>query len=191
MQLPLYAGSPPRVPVIEGLDLVESFVTPAHAAALLASVDAMPWNTDWKRRRQVYGASYGPKGGPPRESAPLPSWLEDLADEIVAAGVLERPIVNAVVNDYRPGEGIGMHHDYPGFESVAALSLGSAVLLDLDHPASGRREVVDVPPLSLWIMRGPARHEWRHGIAARKADVVNGARRPRERRVSITLRSPR
>jgi alkylated DNA repair dioxygenase AlkB len=190
MQLPLYPRTAAPLPAIDGFRLIERFVTPERAEALLAAVDAGVWNTEWKRRRQLYGASYGPTGAPAGPPSALPSWLEELAEVVVDAGVLARPIVNVVVNEYRPGEGIAMHHDYPGFESVAALSLGSAAVLDLDHPASGRREAVDVPPLSLWIMRGPARHEWRHGIAARKSDLVDGARRSRERRVSITLRSP-
>lgn len=35
---------------------------------------------------------------------------------------------------------------------------------------------------------GPARYLWKHGIAKRKTDVVDGGVRRRERRLSLTLR---
>jgi hypothetical protein len=41
----------------------------------------------------------------------------------------------------------------------------------------------------LWIIAGEARSEWRHGIASRLTDVIDGERRPRARRISITFRT--
>jgi hypothetical protein len=48
---------------------------------------------------------------------------------------------------------------------------------------------VHVPARSLWVIAGEARWEWQHGIAARLSDVIDGERRQRERRVSITFRT--
>lgn len=41
----------------------------------------------------------------------------------------------------------------------------------------------------LLILSGPARYDWTHEIPARKSDVINGARQPRRRRVSLTFRA--
>ena len=46
-----------------------------------------------------------------------------------------------------------------------------------------------VPARSLWIMTGEARTKWLHGIAARLTDLIDGERRNRRRRVSITFRT--
>ena len=43
-------------------------------------------------------------------------------------------------------------------------------------------------PRSMVVLKGEARTVWRHGIARRKNDVVNGTVIPRGRRVSITFR---
>ena len=105
-------------------------------------------------------------------------------------GYIEEPVANVVVNEYLPGQGIGSHHDYPGFgPTVVAVSLGSPCLLDLVLPDTDRKEVLDVAERSLWILGGDARTKWKHGIAHRRADVIAGIKRPRGRRVSITMRS--
>jgi alkylated DNA repair dioxygenase AlkB len=41
----------------------------------------------------------------------------------------------------------------------------------------------------LLILSGEARYDWTHEIPARKSDVINGARQPRTRRVSLTFRT--
>lgn len=44
-------------------------------------------------------------------------------------------------------------------------------------------------PRSLLLLTGAARYEWTHGIPARRSDIVDGLRRPRAGRVSLTFRS--
>jgi hypothetical protein len=75
------------VPSVPGLRYLPGYVTEADQLALVAAIDAMPWNTEWKRRRQPYGAGYGSGD----DSAPIPEWGRSLADRMFADGVTDRP----------------------------------------------------------------------------------------------------
>ena len=44
------------VPAIPGLRYLPGYVTEHDERALVGAIDGMPWNTEWKRRRQPYGA---------------------------------------------------------------------------------------------------------------------------------------
>jgi alkylated DNA repair dioxygenase AlkB len=189
-QLSLLALPELPVPNVPGLAYVADYVTKDEERELLAAIDRQPWRMEWERRRQIYGLSYGSARGEARVLGPLPSWLVPLAERVVRHGWLEGPVANVVINEYLPGQGIGSHHDYPGFgPTVVAVSLGSPCLLDLVEPDSGRKEVLDVAERSLWILGGEARTKWKHGIAHRRTDVIAGIKRPRGRRVSVTMRT--
>jgi alkylated DNA repair dioxygenase AlkB len=176
------------IPAVPGLAYLSNFVTPDEERALIAAVDSETWDTEWQRRRQVYGLSYGSAKSAARVLGPLPEWSLALAERVREH--LGGEAANIVVNEYLPGQGIGLHHDFPGFgPTVVAVSLGAPVLLDLVDPETKRAEVLDVAPRSLWILGGEARTRWMHGIAHRKSDVVLGVKRPRGRRVSITFRT--
>jgi alkylated DNA repair dioxygenase AlkB len=96
-----------------------------------------------------------------------------------------------IVNEYLPGQGIGAHVDcVPCFgPAVAAVSLGSACVMDFTSPDRSSAVPVCLQPGSLCVMTGPARYEWRHAIAARKSDPAPGGRILRGRRVSVTFRT--
>ncbi len=180
------------VPAVPGLAYVEDYVTTAEERALLEAIDREPWLAEWARRRQIYGMSYGSAKAHARILGALPSWVAPLAARVKREGFLVDDVVNVVVNEYAPGQGIGLHHDLPGFgPTVVAVSLGSPCLLDLVDPDGDRRTVLDVAPRSLWVLGGEARSRWMHGIAQRKADVLCGVPRPRGRRVSVTMRTAR
>lgn len=104
---------------------------------------------------------------------------------------MAREADQVIVNEYQPGQGISAHVDcVPCFGPVvAAISLGSACVMDFTHPTDGKKAAVHLAPGSLCVMTGPARYDWRHSIAARKSDPGAGARIPRSRRVSVTFRT--
>ena len=96
-----------------------------------------------------------------------------------------------IVNEYRPGQGIGMHADHAQFgQVVASLSLAA------DWPMRFRRrsvrpyardglpgdEVAVLPRRSALVLAGPARSAWMHGID-------RAAGRGRAVRVSATFRT--
>jgi alkylated DNA repair dioxygenase AlkB len=179
----------PVVPDVPGLAYVEDYITREEELELLAAIDGEPWLDDWQRRRQVYGLSYGAKSS---DAPPLPHWLSSLTARVVRDRWLDDEIVNAVINEYLPGQGIGLHRDYPAFgPTVVAVSLGTACVLELVDPSApgAVKRFLDVRPRSLWVLGGQARSRWQHGIAHRQSDVVDGWRRPRGRRISVTLRT--
>ena len=168
-----------------GLRYLPGYVTGAEERALVAAIDGMPWDTEWKRRRQPYGAGYG--GGD--DSPPIPGWGRALADRMFADGVTDRPFDQMLVNEYTPGQGISSHRDYAPFgRTVVSLSLLSACVMDFRHVATGRKEILLLEPRSLLVLSDEARFDWEHGIAAWKSDVWQGVKWDRERRVSVTFR---
>jgi len=177
-----------------GLVYHRHFVSPDEADALLGHVDASPWREDLRRRVQHYGFRYDYRAravDPADRIGPLPPWLADLAERLAADGIFDRPPDQAIVNEYLPGQGIAPHVDrQPCFgPTVATLSLGGAISMQFDQGSATPRTDIRLAAGSLLVLTGEAWAAWRHGIAARKADVVDGRRIPRIRRLSITFRT--
>lgn len=180
------------VPDIAGLSYVDDYLSPEEERLLIEQIDREPWSSDWQRRRQVYGLSYGTAQVSAETASALPAWLAPLCARLPRDGWLEGEVANAVINEYLPGQGISPHRDQPGFgPTVAALSLGAPYVLDLFDPSvAGRaKRSIDLKPRSLLVLGGLARSHWLHGIARRQTDLVGGVRRPRGRRISVTLRT--
>ncbi|MEV7181303.1 alpha-ketoglutarate-dependent dioxygenase AlkB [Kitasatospora sp. NPDC093679] len=182
---------------VPGLVQVDGWLAERRCAGLLARIDADPWSAQLRRRVQHYGHryDYGRRGlaaGPAVEPAPpLPDWALALAARLLDEGHLDAPAEQVIVNEYLPGQGIGAHVDcVPCFGPVvAALSLGSAAVMDFTDPAGGRRVPVPLAPGGLTVLTGPARYAWRHAIPARRSDPGPDGRVPRGRRVSVTFRT--
>lgn len=179
----------PQQHEISGFTLIPDFINETEERHLLANVENGPWETDWRRRIQQYGLGYAGKHG--RKA----SWTRDFPEWLNALGKRVEPFFdrfpeNSVINEYIPPQGIGPHRDYPTFgPTVACVSLGSDIVMDFIHPERELRVSVFVPAKSLWVITGEARFQWQHAIASRLSDVINGERKARERRVSITFRT--
>src|SRR3954451_282592 len=125
-------------PEIPGLSYHPEYIDVEQESKLVAAIDAEPWDTTWKRRRQPYGATYGKQNESQRE---IPAWARFLVDRFYAEGISERPFDQMLVNEYFPGQGIALHKDYEPFDrTVVSLSLLSACVMEFHHVASGRRE---------------------------------------------------
>jgi len=72
---------------------------------------------------------------------------------------------------------------------IASLSLGGAAEMAFRSRLTGDRSAIILPPRSLLTLKGESRYDWTHEIPARKSDVIDGARMPRVRRVSLTFRT--
>ncbi len=179
--------------VIPGFHLERDYVDVAEERELLSHIDAGPWATDWRRRIQQYGLGYGSSiSGKPTWVRDFPDWLLPLANRVARHEHFLHFPENCVINEYVPPQGIGPHTDYGDFgPAVACVSLGSDIVMDFRNPEFGSRVPVVVPARSLWVIAGEARWKWTHGIAPRLTDVIEGERRPRSRRVSITFRTAR
>ncbi len=175
-----------------GAVIAPDFVTPAEEGRILLRIAEAPWFTELRRRVQHYGFRYDYRGSSrPLPATPFPRWTDAMAVRLRPhfGGALP---VQCIVNEYRPGQGIGMHADHRDFGPVvASLSLGA------DWPmrfrprgtrpyASGAMpgdEVAVLPRRSVLVLAGPARQRWVHGID--RADSV----RESATRVSATFRT--
>ena len=185
----LLPAAPPLT--VPGFWLEENYISPEEERILLSQLDGGPWESDWKRRIQQYGYGYsGGHGGAPDWVRDFPEWLAALGQRVSRDAHFDGPAQNCVINEYIPPHGIAPHRDYPAFgPRIACISLGSDIVMDLLEPDSGSRVAIHVPPRSLWILSGEARSKWQHGIAPRLSDVIDGQRRSRSRRVSVTFRT--
>jgi len=177
---------PQDIPPISGLNYLPNYLTDVEETALGAAIDQETWDTNWERRRQPYGVTYGGKDDTFR---PIPAWGSALAQRMQHEGISDREFDQMLVNEYLPGQGIAMHVDYRPFDrTVVSLSLLAPWVMDFRRPADGRQEHLLLEPRSLLILSDTACYEWQHGIAKRKSDCWNGLRLCRERRLSVTFR---
>lgn len=179
---------------VPGLALFAKYVEVGEQERLLAIIDAGPWRDDLRRRVQHYGYLYNYRSRsitPQSYLGPLPDWAAKLAERLL----MDTPVASTpdqlIVNEYLPGQGISPHVDcVPCFgDVVLSVSLGSTCVMAFDEPKSKQSIQVLVEPGSLMVMTGDARYAWRHSIAARKSDIVEGRRMERGRRVSLTFRT--
>ena len=101
------------------------------------------------------------------EAAPLPAFLEPLRDRAAAfAGVPAAAIVQTLVTEYQAGAGIGWHRDRPQYDKVVGVSLGAPCRLRFRRrtPDGWERRHLDLAPGSAYLLDGPARADWEHGI---------------------------
>ena len=175
-----------------GAFIVPDFITPAEEARILLRIGEATWLTELSRCVQHYGFRYDYRGGGSRVPAPaFPRWAEFIAERLRPHFCGGLP-VQCIVNEYRPGQGIGMHADHRDFgPAVASLSLGAAWpmrfrLRDTRPYASGAMpgdEVATLPRRSVLVLAGAARHRWMHAI-----DRADSARETATR-ISATFRT--
>ena len=127
----------------------------------------------------------------PVPAAPFPRWAAVMAERLGPhfAGALP---VQCIVNEYRPGQGIGMHAGHRDFGGiVASLSLRADWPMRF-RPRASRPyaagalpgdEVAVLPRRSVLVLAGAARHRWMHGIDRRTSA------RETATRVSATFRT--
>ena len=184
-----------------GLEYHSDFLAASDEDELLSHIDCSEWLTDLSRRVMHFGYKYDYTSRRLDDSArigPLPEWLAQLSNMVREAASEEarqlldpqQPFEQAIINEYLPGQGIAPHIDRDCFGPVVAtVSLGSAVNIDFCCDSTGDEYVQCLAPRSLVLLHGDARSKWRHGIAKRQSDTLNGQKTKRQRRVSITFRS--
>ena len=175
-----------------GAVIVPDFVTPAEEARILLRIAEAPWLAELRRRVQHYGFRYDYTGGGSRVPAPaFPRWAAAMAERLQPnfGGALP---VQCIVNEYRPGQGIGMHADHREFGPVvASMSLGAAWPMRFRRRGAAPYardglpgdEVAVLPRRSVLVLAGPARAAFMHGID--RADTAGES----ATRVSATFRT--
>ncbi|MER8582594.1 alpha-ketoglutarate-dependent dioxygenase AlkB [Mesorhizobium sp. M1423] len=173
----------------EGFRYRPELITPDEEAELTSQLASLPFQAfDFhghlaNRRVVGFGLRYDYDRREVVEAPPIPGFLLPLREKVAAFA--HRPaetFVQVLVNEYRPGAGIGWHRDKPHFEAVAGVSLLAACSFRLRRKNGPRwdRKTVTVEPRSAYLMTGAARSEWEHSIPP-----------VAEHRYSITLRTLR
>ena len=103
------------------------------------------------------------------EASPFPSFLVFLRNKIAAIFYRSAEIFRQVlINEYRPGAGIGWHHDKAQFDEVVGLSLLAPCVLRFRQKAGETwdRESITSEQFSVYLLSGAARTAWEHTIPA-------------------------
>jgi alkylated DNA repair dioxygenase AlkB len=169
---------------LEGFRYQKELISRSDETALLARIRELPFREFefhgylGKRRVVSFGWQYDYSGRQLREADDIPDFL--LPVRVVAASFAEiepDDLQQALVTEYRPGTGIGWHRDKAVFGQVVGISLLSSCVLRFRRESSNSRlrdrtsskrqwERVNVTtePRSAYLLSGPVRLEWEHGI---------------------------
>ncbi|WP_095198048.1 alpha-ketoglutarate-dependent dioxygenase AlkB [Mesorhizobium carmichaelinearum] len=173
----------------EGFAYQPELITPQEATELARHLERLPFQAfDFhghlaNRRVVGFGLRYDYDRREVVEAAPIPDFLLPMREKVAAFA--RRPVeafAQVLINEYRPGAGIGWHRDKPHFEDVAGVSLLAPCSFRLRRKNGDKweRRTIVVEPGSAYLMTGPSRTEWEHSIPPLA-----------EHRYSITLRTLR
>ena len=188
--------TPREFPEIDGLYYFDAFLDEDSQRALIQRIDTEPWRADLERRVQHYGWRYDYQKRtitPDMELGPLPDWVAEVARRLyVETKLFDRVPDQAIVNEYRPGQGIALHADRQCFgDTVATVSLNDDCEMRLrpvgGTPKDDRRLMLARG--SALILTGDSRSRWMHGIDKRKTEKSSLGERDRRRRLSLTFRT--
>jgi len=173
--------APPPGTLPEGMIYQPDFLDAQEEAELIAVIGALPlaparYKSYTARRRVLsFGGSYDYDAYRLLPAQSLAPELMPLRERIARwLGVAPEALAHALVAEYRPGTPLGWHRDVLVFRDVCGVSLGSEAVMRLrPYPPSRprRTDIIDVPlaPRSIYALRGPARWQWQHSVAATPA----------------------
>lgn len=170
-----------------GLKLAYEAITPAEERNLIALIEAAglsypAYDPANRRSSASFGWKYDFGADRFAPCPPLPEGFRRIAETAAAfAGVRAEELVECLLNRYEPGAVIQPHLDKPVWEHVVGVSLGAATTMNFRKPlAGGGYDHADavLPPRSMYLLAGPARHLFEHGLPPAEAT-----------RWSITFRS--
>ena len=171
-QLALFETPGPPAP--DGFAYRAELITQGEEQALAARFEALPFKPyqfhGYQGARQTvsFGWRYATDGKSVERVDPMPDFLKDVQARAAAfAGLEPEALVQSLVIQYPPGAPIGWHRDRPAFKDVIGVSLltPAPLRLRLERPDGGWDRVTQVlAPRSVYLLRGPARHQWQHSI---------------------------
>jgi alkylated DNA repair dioxygenase AlkB len=165
-------GAPP---LPEGFIYHAALLSAGEEEALAAELGKLPFKPfdfhGYQANRQVvgFGYRYDYDRRAVVEAPPLPAFLEPLRAKIAES--FNRPaqaFTQVLINEYRPGAGIGWHRDKPQFDEVVGVSLLAPCVLRFRRRSgeTWERRSLTVEPRSAYLLTGPARTIWEHSIPA-------------------------
>ncbi|WP_108396510.1 alpha-ketoglutarate-dependent dioxygenase AlkB [Devosia submarina] len=167
----LFAAPEPSLP--EGFRYSREIIPPAMQDELLSKIRQLPFRAfdfhgfEGKRRVVSFGWRYDFSKESLVPAEPMPSFLLPVRELAAAfAGIATEQLQQALVTEYGPEAPIGWHKDKSVFGTIVGVSLLSACNFRLRRKLAGKWERVSVKaePGSVYVLSGPARHEWEHSI---------------------------
>jgi alkylated DNA repair dioxygenase AlkB len=125
-----------------------------------------------RRRAKHFGWVYGYESWRVTPGPPIPDFLGPVRRRVAhLAGVSPEDLVEAIVNAYPSGAGIGWHRDAPQFGLVIGVSLLGECRLRFQRGQGSVRQTcaVTIAPRSAYVLDGEARDEWQHSVPPTKA----------------------
>jgi len=186
---------------VEGLTLIENFVTVDEERALVTLAATSGDETRLARRRVKhfgYAFDYGTRDANSKAGDEIPA----LAMEVLRRLPRETPgyegamrCDQVTVNEYPRGVGLAPHVDtHSAFgDTILSLSLLGGTVMEFRTSGEAHRAIY-LPPRSLLVMHGESRYRWQHYIPHRKFDTLEGEATPTPRddvRLSYTFRERR
>ena len=179
---------------IAGLAYIPNYIDNKLHNRLIEVINQQPWRGDLRRRVQHYGYVYDYRTRSINTDmylGELPKFCQYFAEKFYEEEWFSVVPDQVIVNEYKPGQGIADHVDCePCFEdTVISMSLGSTCVMNFTNvrkPSIVLPQVLE--PKSIVVLKGAARYDWKHGIKARKTDMIEGKRVVRETRISLTFR---
>lgn len=172
----------------EGLFYIPGFLRAAEEQEFLSHLSTEAFKPVYhqgflaKRESIFYGMVGGYKENEVENAGPVPDWIKPLRDRCSnLVGLLGEELEMALLACYPAGAGIGWHRDAPHFgPTVLGVSFASTAQLRFRRFVDDKEELfrLNVEPGSAYIMSGPSRSVWQHGMSAVK-----------ELRYSITFRT--
>jgi alkylated DNA repair dioxygenase AlkB len=172
---------------LEGFRYQPDLLTADEEADLVRHLGDLPFKAfdshgHLANRRVVgFGLRYDYERRQVVEAPAIPDFLAPLQAKAAAfAGRPAAAFAQVLINEYRPGAGIGWHCDKPHFDEVVGVSLLAACDFRFRRKAGSGwdRETARLARRSAYLLSGPARNVWEHSIAPLE-----------EHRYSITLRT--
>ena len=158
----------------EGFRYVCDLLSVEEEEGLARELEALPFKPfdfhGYQANRQVvgFGFRYDYSRREVVEAPPVPTFLDPVRQRIGEA--FDRPpeaFEQVLINEYRPGAGIGWHRDRLVFEHVVGVSLGAPATMRFRRRKAGGfdRASAMLAPRSIYHLDGAARYEWEHSIA--------------------------
>jgi alkylated DNA repair dioxygenase AlkB len=163
----------PSVP--EGFKYEPDFLSPDEEQDLVKRLESLPLKGFQfqgfvgNRRVVSYGWKYDFNERELQKAEDMPPFLLPLRDRAAAfAGIDSSRFQHAHVIEYAPGAGIGWHRDKAVFDEVVGVSFLSPCRFRFRRKQGEKweRAAVVLERRSAYLLSGPSRTEWEHGIPA-------------------------
>ena len=169
----LFSTASPHLP--DGFRYERDLIDQAEERELVARFAALPFREFefhgflGKRRVVSFGWRYDFNQGGLERTDPMPDFLLPLRHEAALfARRAEAAFEQAIVTEYTAGAAIGWHRDRSVFGEVIGVSLLSPCTFRFrrKQETTWERASLIVEPRSVYLLSGPSRSDWEHGIPA-------------------------